>query len=98
MDRLRCALCLLSRDGGARQAARRFCGLTGAAMSNHTITFESNRTGVAPESWTATLTGTGNPQWTVERDDTAPSGAKIVRQSGRATFPLLLKDGISIKA
>lgn len=64
-------------------------------MSNHAISFESNRTGVAPEGWTATLTGTGNPQWTVEHDDTA--GAKVVRQSGRATFPLLLKDDSSIK-
>src|SRR5436305_14571796 len=66
-------------------------------MSNRAISFESNRTGVAPEGWTATLTGTGNPQWTVETDDTAPSGAKVIRQSGRATFPLLLKNHISIK-
>ena len=66
-------------------------------MSNHAISFESNRTGVAPEGWTATLTGTGNPQWTVESDDTAPSGAKVIRQSGRATFPLLLKNDSSIR-
>jgi hypothetical protein len=66
-------------------------------MSNGAISFESNRTGVAPEGWTATLTGTGNPQWTVERDDTAPSGTKVVRQSGRATFPLLLKNDSSIR-
>jgi hypothetical protein len=66
-------------------------------MPSHAIGFESNPTGAAPEGWTATLTGTGNPQWTVERDDTAPSGAKVVRQSGRATFPLLLKDDSSIR-
>ena len=66
-------------------------------MSNRAISFESNRTGVAPEGWTATLTGTGNPQWTVESDGTAPSGAKVIRQSGRATFPLLLKNDSSIK-
>src|SRR5436305_9013 len=66
-------------------------------MPSHAISFESNPTGAAPDGWTATLTGTGHPQWTVERDDTAPSGAKVVRQSGRATFPLLLKDDSNIR-
>src|SRR3954469_6211283 len=66
-------------------------------MPNHAISFEDNRTGVAPEGWTSTLTGTGNPQWTVESDDTASSGAKVIRQSGRATFPLLLKNDSNIR-
>ncbi|MEA2884439.1 MAG: hypothetical protein QOH32_3695 [Bradyrhizobium sp.] len=66
-------------------------------MSNHAISFESSRAGVAPEGWTATLTGSGEPEWTVESDDTAPSGGKVIKQSGRATFPLLLKNDLSIK-
>jgi hypothetical protein len=66
-------------------------------MSNHAVSFESNQTGATPEGWTATLTGSGNPKWTVESDATAPSKAKVVRQSGRATYPLLLKDDISIR-
>jgi hypothetical protein len=66
-------------------------------MANHAINFESNRTGATPEGWTATLTGSGNPKWTVESDETAPSKAKVVKQSGRATFPLLLKNDSSIK-
>ena len=66
-------------------------------MSNQAVSFESNQTGAAPEGWTATLTGSGNPQWTVESDQTAPSKAKVVKQSGRATFPLLLKNDSSIK-
>src|SRR3954453_21260520 len=66
-------------------------------MSNYAIGFESNRTGSTPEGWTATLTGSGIPKWTVESDDTAPSRAKVVKQSGRATYPLLLKDDTSIK-
>jgi hypothetical protein len=65
-------------------------------MSN-AVSFESNRTGAAPEGWTATLTGSGNPRWTVESDETAPSKAKIVKQSGRATYPLLLKNDTGIK-
>jgi hypothetical protein len=66
-------------------------------MSNHAIGFESNRTGAAPEGWTAALTGSGNPKWTVESDETAPSKAKVVKQSGRATYPLLLKNDTSIR-
>jgi hypothetical protein len=66
-------------------------------MSNHAVSFESAQTGVTPEGWTATLTGSGNPKWTVESDETAPSKAKVVKQSGRATYPLLLKDDTSIK-
>src|ERR1700687_5972816 len=66
-------------------------------MSNHAISFESNQTGVTPEGWTATLTGAGNPKWTVENDETAPSKLKVVKQSGRATYPLLLKNDTNIK-
>ena len=66
-------------------------------MSNHAISFDSTRTGVAPEGWTATLTGSGDPKWTVESDETAPSKSKVLKQSGRATFPLLLKNDTNIK-
>ena len=66
-------------------------------MSTHAISFESSRTGVAPEGWTATLTGSGDPKWTIESDDSAPSKAKVIRQSGRATFPLLLNNDAGIK-
>ena len=66
-------------------------------MSNHATSFESARVGVAPEGWTATLTGSGDPKWTVESDETAPSKSKVLRQSGRATYPLLLKNDSSIK-
>jgi hypothetical protein len=47
----------------------------------------------APQGWMFTLTGSGAPLWTVERDDTAPSGSNVLRQSGTATFPLALKQG-----
>jgi hypothetical protein len=66
-------------------------------MSTHAISFESSRTGVTPEGWTATLTGSGDPRWSVENDESAPSKAKVIRQSGRATFPLLLNNDASIK-
>jgi hypothetical protein len=42
------------------------------------------------------MTGKGAPKWTVERDDSAPSKGQVLRQSGRATYPLALKEGTSI--
>jgi len=66
-------------------------------MSDHTVSFDSNEIGATPEGWTATLTGKGDPKWTVERDETEPSKSKVLKQSGRATYPLLLKNDTSIK-
>jgi hypothetical protein len=66
-------------------------------MSNHAVSFESSRIGATPEGWTSTLTGSGDPKWTVESDPTAPSKQNVVKQSGRATYPLLLKDDSNIK-
>jgi hypothetical protein len=66
-------------------------------MANHAISFESTEIGVTPQGWTSTLTGSGNPKWTVESDRTAPSKLSVVRQSGRATYPLLLKNDTNIK-
>jgi hypothetical protein len=63
-----------------------------SVMSNHAISFESTQTGAVPEGWTSTLTGSGDPKWTVESDETAPSKSKVLKQSGRATYPLLLKN------
>ena len=66
-------------------------------MPNRAISFESTPTGAAPEDWTSTLTGSGDPKWTVESDQSAPSKSKVLKQSGRATYPLLLKNDTSIK-
>src|SRR6266566_2654843 len=66
-------------------------------MSEHTVSFESNQIGATPAGWTATLTGKGDPKWTVESDETAPSKLKVLKQSGRATYPLLLKNDTNIK-
>jgi hypothetical protein len=61
-------------------------------MSNHAVSFESTRIG-----WTSPLTGSGDPKWTVEIDRTAPSKLTVLKQSGRATYPLILKNDTNIK-
>src|SRR6266849_447773 len=67
------------------------------AMGDNTVSFETDPIGATPKGWTATSTGMGDPKWTIEHDQTAPSKLKIVKQSGRATYPLLLKDDTDIK-
>jgi hypothetical protein len=66
-------------------------------MSNHAVSFENANIGATPEGWTSTLTGSGDPKWTVESDPTAPSKLTVLRQSGRATYPLILKNDTNIK-
>jgi len=66
-------------------------------MAEDTVSFATDAVGTSPKGWTATKTGSGNPQWTVEQDETAPSHSRIVKQSGTATFPLLLKDNANIR-
>jgi hypothetical protein len=66
-------------------------------MSDNRVSFENSQIGTTPEGWTATLTGKGDPKWTIESDETAPSKSKVLKQSGRATFPLILKNDTNIK-
>src|SRR5450631_3579691 len=66
-------------------------------MSNLAISFESTSVGATPEGWTSTLTGSGDPKWTVESDRTAPSKLTVLKQSGRATYPLILKNDTNIR-
>jgi hypothetical protein len=67
-------------------------GTTVAGVAE-SVNFDADTTGAPPKGWTLTMTGRGAPKWTVERDDTAPSKGKVLKQSGEATYPLALKDG-----
>jgi len=40
------------------------------------------------------MTGNGTPNWTVERDE---DGMAVLKQSGRATYPLALKQGTNLR-
>jgi len=70
-------------------------GTTVAAAE--TVDFQVDAAGAPPNGWTITMTGTGTPRWTVERDDTAPSKGQVLRQSGKATYPLALRDGTNVR-
>jgi hypothetical protein len=68
-----------------------------SAMADIIIDFEADAVGAAPNGWTVTLTGKGEPRWIVDEDQTAPSGSRVLKQSGVATYPLLLKDESNIE-
>jgi hypothetical protein len=68
----------------------------GDAALAEAITFGPLDIGLAPKGWTATKTGRGTPKWTVERDDKEPDAPLILQQSGTASYPLALKDGLSM--
>lgn len=67
------------------------------SASADTINFDAASTGQPPAGWTATQTGKGDPKWTVERDDTAPSKPNVLKQSREATYPVCLLDNSSLK-
>ena len=68
-----------------------------AALAAQSVDFNSDPLGAAPRGWTFTMTGKGAPRWTVESDDSAPSKTHVLKQSGRATYPLALKEGTSMQ-
>jgi hypothetical protein len=74
-----------------------FCMMEASVAMADQASFTNDAVGASPEGWTATMTGKGSPKWTAEEDSTAPSKSKVVKQSGAATFPLLLKNGTSLK-
>ena len=71
-------------------------GATVAGVAE-SVNFDGDTIGAPPRGWTLTKTGKGSPKWTVERDDTAPSKGRVLKQSGEATYPIALKDGTTIK-
>ena len=71
--------------------------LATTAAYSQTVNFDDAKPGELPENWTGTQTGKGDPKWTVEKDDTAPSKPNVFKQSGEATYPVALKDDSSLK-
>lgn len=73
------------------------CFVVFSSLAADTINFDSDATGSPPLGWMATKTGKGNPRWTVDKDDTAPSKPNVLKQSGEATYPICLKNESNLK-
>jgi hypothetical protein len=76
-------------------AATQLVGATMASrLSAETASFEADAVGGPPRGWLLTMTGKGAPKWTVERDE---GGGAVLKQSGKATYPVALKEGTNIR-
>jgi hypothetical protein len=76
-------------------AAAQLVGATMASrLSAETASFEADAVGGPPRGWLLTMTGKGTPKWTVERDE---GGGAVLKQSGKASYPLALKEGTSVR-
>ncbi|MBH5370525.1 family 16 glycoside hydrolase [Bradyrhizobium glycinis] len=68
----------------------------GGSAVAETLKFDDSPAGKPPEGWTLTKTGQGQPKWTIETDAAAPSKPNVLKQSGRATFPVAIKSDTRI--
>src|SRR4051794_6210529 len=64
--------------------------MEGTAMAE-TLNFDDAIVGKSPEGWTLSMTGKGQPKWTIETEPTAPSKPNVLKQSGQATFPVAIR-------
>jgi predicted peroxiredoxin len=71
--------------------------LAASAALAETINFDDREVGKLPAGWTGTKTGRGEAHWTVVADDTAPSKPNVLRQSGKATYPVCIKEHTNVK-
>ena len=60
------------------------------------IAFEG-AAGAPPTGWLLSQTGKGTARWTIEADTSAPSKSPVLKQAGKASFPVALKNGSSVR-
>ncbi len=65
-------------------------------LSSEKVGFDKERPGQLPPGWVAGVTGQGSPQWSIEKDTTAPSKDQVLKQSGSGTFPWCVKSDVSL--
>lgn len=66
-------------------------------LSAETVNFEGDAVGSPPHGWILGMTGRGAPKWTVEGDESLSPAGHVLKQSGKATYPVALKEGSSIR-
>ncbi|MVT50416.1 hypothetical protein GPL17_07905 [Bradyrhizobium yuanmingense] len=71
--------------------------LMGGNAMAETLNFDDAPAGTAPAGWMLTMTGKGESKWSVEAEPTAPSKPNVLKQSGRATFPVAIKSDTNIR-
>jgi DNA-binding beta-propeller fold protein YncE len=72
-------------------------GLMACVSLAETVNFDKTEIGKLPANWTGTKTGGGEPKWAVVADESAPSKANVLKQSGVATYPVCIKEDTNLK-
>ncbi|MBI4661209.1 MAG: DUF1080 domain-containing protein [Verrucomicrobia bacterium] len=67
------------------------------AAQAEVVHFDDAKSGRLAPGWVAGLTGKGNPKWSVERDDSAPSKPNVLKQSGQGTYPWCVKKDVALR-
>lgn len=70
--------------------------LVNAAQAG-TVNFDITEPGQLPAGWLGGVSGKGTPQWSVVRDNSAPSKPNVLKQSGEGTYPWCVKKDVSLK-
>lgn len=74
-------------------------GLAGCATAPRSD-FDHATVGTLPVGWLAQITGSGEPQWSIEKEDSAPSGHWVLKQSAwtpKPSFPLCVQPAVSLQ-
>ena len=70
--------------------------MTALTANAQTENFDSTRPGSLPDGWEAGVTGSGNPWWAVDGDDSAPGPGRVLQQIGQGTFPWCVKKDVAL--
>lgn len=68
--------------------------------SAHAENFDQATAGAPPTGWSVDVTGKGEPLWTVENIDSAPSKPSVLKQSAivpGSSFPLCIKNDLALR-
>ncbi|MBL7716622.1 MAG: hypothetical protein JNL01_14250 [Bdellovibrionales bacterium] len=74
-----------------------FLADTTALGATTRTTFDKEKLGSVPKGWTTGNTGKGEFKWTIEKDESAPSKAQVLKQSATGDYPWAVKEGTSLK-
>jgi len=72
-------------------------GAFALSLFAETVDFNNAKPGKRPPHWLGTQTGKGAAKWSIEKDLEAPGKPCVLKQSGRATFPVCIKEDTRLK-
>ncbi len=72
-------------------------GLLATSARAEIVDFDHTAPGTLPAGWQGGVTGKGEPKWSVETDDSAPSKPAVLKQSGFGKYCWCVNKNVSLK-